>query len=30
VTFVGYGRFIHVLDLEVGKTCSLQKKASGF
>jgi alkylhydroperoxidase family enzyme len=30
VTFVGYGRFIHVLDLEIGKTCSLQKKAAGF
>jgi len=29
VTFVGYGRFIHVLDLEVGKTCSLQKRAVG-
>jgi alkylhydroperoxidase family enzyme len=25
VTFVGYGRFIHVLDLEVGKTCALQR-----
>ena len=28
VTFVGYGRFIHVLDLEIGKTCSLQKRAA--
>jgi alkylhydroperoxidase family enzyme len=25
VTFVGYGRFIHALDLEIGKTCRLQK-----
>ncbi len=23
VTFVGYGRFIHVLGLEIGQTCSL-------
>ena len=26
VTFVGYGRFIHALDLEIGKSCSLQKR----
>ncbi len=23
VTFIGYGRFIHVLGLEIGQTCSL-------
>ncbi|MBV8360154.1 MAG: hypothetical protein JO189_19785 [Deltaproteobacteria bacterium] len=28
VTFVGYGRFIHALDLEVGKTCALQSGTS--
>lgn len=28
VTFVGYGRFIHVLDLEIGKTCALQKRGA--
>ena len=28
VTFVGYGRFIHALDLEIGKSCSLQKRAA--
>jgi alkylhydroperoxidase family enzyme len=26
VTFVGYGRLIHVLDLEVGKTCPIQSR----
>lgn len=28
VTFVGYGRFIHALDLEIGKTCALQPRSS--
>ena len=28
VTFVGYGRFVHVLDLEVGKTCALQSRSA--
>jgi hypothetical protein len=28
VTFVGYGRFIHALDLEIGKSCSLQRSAA--
>ena len=26
VTFVGYGRFIHALDLEIGKSCALQRR----
>ena len=25
VTFVGYGRFIHTLGLEIGKTCPLRE-----
>jgi alkylhydroperoxidase family enzyme len=28
VTFVGYGRFIYALGLEIGKTCALPKAAS--
>ena len=27
VTFVGYGRFIYALGLEIGKTCALPKPA---
>ena len=28
VTFVGYGRFIYALGLEIGKTCALPKPAA--
>lgn len=29
ITFVGYGRFIHTLGLEIGHTCPLPAAASG-